>query len=577
MELTNELILLGGILLLVSVLSTALSSRLGAPLLLVFLVLGMLAGAEGPGGIRFYDYQATHLLSSLALAIILFDGGLRTKKAVFRVGLRPALSLATVGVFVTAGLTGLVASELLHLHWLEGLLLGAIISSTDAAAVFSILGSRGAAIKARVSATLEVESGTNDPMAVFLTIALVEILQSGQQTLDVGIVWFFFQQMGLGALIGVAAGYALVALINRLTFSAHGLYPLLAMAGAVLVFGLTNSLEGSGFLAVYLAGVIIGNRPAQMRLDIINFHGGLSWLMQIGMFLTLGLLSAPSKLLEVAPQGLLIAVLLMLVIRPLSVFISLLPFHFPVREQVFISWVGLRGAVPIILAIFPLLAHLPNAYLLFNIAFFVVLISLLVQGWSIGPAARWLKLEVPPQPEPLQRYDLGLPGQTDYELVAYRLEADCPALQYAPMDLSMPGQTKPVIVLRGAEVLRLRTIERMQAGDVLYLFARVQDLPPLNKLFSKPALGSDSKSQRFFGEFVLNGDVPLAEMALLYGLHLPPEQLALTLAELIVARLHTRPVVGDRVKLDNVELVVKEMEDSLITRVGLKLGQSESL
>ncbi|MEK8089424.1 potassium/proton antiporter [Thermithiobacillus plumbiphilus] len=569
-----QLILGGGLLLLISILSSAVSSRLGTPLLLIFLLLGMLAGVDGPGGIRFYDYHAAHVMGNIALAVILFDGGLRTPRAVFRVGLRPALSLATIGILVTAGITGTFAAWLLNLHWLEGLLLGAIISSTDAAAVFSLLGTQGITLKERVGATLEIESGTNDPMAVFLTIALVNTIAAGLDHPGWGILLFFVQQMGLGALLGGGLGFGMVFLLNRFDLSAKGLYPLLALGGALGIFGLTSSLGGSGFLAVYLAGLIIGNQPVQMKQDISNFHVGLGWLAQIVMFFALGLLSSPARLMEVAPQGLLIALVLMLVARPLAVYLSLLPIHFPRREQIFVSWVGLRGAVPIILAIFPLLANLPNAYLMFNVVFFIVLVSLLIQGWTVAPLARRLGLEVPPVQGPLQRLNLGLVGQVDYELLAYRLEEDSRALQFLPTELPLPERDKPVVVLRGKKVLRLRESGQLQPGDILYVFARGADIPRLNRLFARPPLGSDARKKRFFGEFEINGDALLSDLAGLYNLPVDPQQADCSLAEFIDGQLHTRPVVGDAVTLGPVSLVVKEMEGNQIKRVGLRLGQS---
>lgn len=575
MDSSYQLILGGGLLLLISIISSAVSSRLGAPLLLIFLLLGMLAGVDGPGGIRFYDYHAAHLMGNLALAVILFDGGLRTPREVFRVGLRPALSLATLGILVTAGVTGMFAAWLLHLHWLEGLLLGAIISSTDAAAVFSLLGTQGITLKERVGATLEIESGTNDPMAVFLTIALVDTLARGLPHPGWNMLLFFLQQMGLGALLGIGLGFAVVYLLNRFNLSAKGLYPLLALGGAIGIFGLTGSLGGSGFLAVYLAGLVIGNRPVQMKRDITNFHVGLGWLAQIVMFFTLGLLSSPTRLLEIAPEGLLIALVLMLVARPLAVYLSLLPLHFPRREQGFIAWVGLRGAVPIILAIFPLLANLPNAYLMFNVVFFIVLVSLLIQGWTVAPLARRLGLEVPPPPGPLQRLDLGLVGQVDYELLAYRLEEDSRALQFLPTELPLPERDKAVVVLRGNKVLRLRESGALQTGDILYVFAQNADIPRLNRFFARPPLGSDERKKRFFGEFEVNGEARLADLAGLYNLPIAGQEADCSLAEFIDRQLHTRPVVGDTIAVGPVSLVVKEMEGNRIKRVGLRLASTE--
>ncbi|HSP01033.1 MAG TPA: potassium/proton antiporter, partial [Thioalkalivibrio sp.] len=350
MELTNQIILLGSLVLLLSVLSSVVTARVGAPILLVFLIIGMLLGEEGPGGVVFHDIQMAHLFGSLALAIILFDGGLRTPVKNFRVGLKPAAVRATLGVMITAGITGMFAAWWLGLHWMEGLLLGAIVGSTDAAAVFSLLHGRGLELKQRVGATLEIESGSNDPMAIFLTIVLIELLISGPQNMGLVMLWEFIQQMGLGAAIGVAGGFGLVWVINRLDLS-PGLYPLAALAGGLTIFGFAAQVNGSGFLAIYLAGLVLGNRPLQSSQNINRFHDGIASLSQIGMFLMLGLLVTPSALMHVAQDSLLIAGVLILIARPVAVWISLLPFHFPWREQSFIAWVGLRGAVPIILAL----------------------------------------------------------------------------------------------------------------------------------------------------------------------------------------------------------------------------------
>ncbi len=409
MDAVNQLILFGGLLALAAIVLTA-ASRSGAPLLLVFLGVGMLAGEDGIGGVRFDDFELSFFVGNLALAVILFDGGLRTRYESFRAGLWPAVSLATVGVVVTAGVTGFIAARLLDLPLLEGLLIGAIVGSTDAAAVFALLHTRGMQLKQRVAATLEIESGSNDPMAVFLTVVLIELLLAGKTTLDATVLASFVQQMGLGALLGIAAGHALAWLIDRLNLVAAGLYPLLALSGGLLTFGLTGLLGGSGFLAVYLAGLTLGNRRPRGELYILRVHDGLAWLAQLAMFLLLGLLATPTRLLEVAVTGLVVALALMLVARPLAVLLCLAPFRLPWREQVFIAWVGLRGAVPIVLTVFPLFAGLENAYLYFNIAFFVVLVSLVVQGWTIAPLARLLGLEAPPLSEPVQRLEIDYPG-----------------------------------------------------------------------------------------------------------------------------------------------------------------------
>ena len=452
MDFANHAILLGAALVLISILLSIPSRRIGMPLLLAFLLLGMLAGPQGPGGIELRDLESAYLVGSLALAVILFDGGLRTRAETFRVGLWPALSLATLGVILTAGVTGAVAYLVFDLDWMEALLVGAIVGSTDAAAVFALLHAQGLELKQRISATLEIESGANDPMAIFLTLALVQLLAAGATGLGPGVLVAFVQQMGLGLLAGWAGGRALLWLINHLPLP-PSLYPLLSLAGALLLFAVTNTAGGSGFLAIYLAGIVLGNHRLQGSQNIRRFHDGIAWLSQIGMFLMLGLLVTPSELLPIAPAALVVALGLILLARPLAVAVSLAPFRFPWREQGFIGWVGLRGAVPIILALFPLLADLPRAGLFFNVAFFVVLVSLIVQGWTLAPAARLLGLEIPSQPGRVRRLELDLPGQLDYELVAYALVKDSPALGEAVGSLTLPPGVGVAGLLRRGEAL----------------------------------------------------------------------------------------------------------------------------
>jgi cell volume regulation protein A len=570
-ELTNQFILLGALFLLGSIVASAVSARVGAPLLLVFLVIGMLAGEDGPGGIPFHDVQSAHLIGTLALAIILFDGGLRTRASSFRVGLWPAATLATVGVVLTAGVTGLFAVWALGLGWLEGLLIGAIVGSTDAAAVFALLHVRGMELKQRVAATLEIESGGNDPMAVFLTIALVEVLAAGGDRLGWEILGDLAMQTGLGALIGVGAGYALVLLLNRLTLQT-GLYPLLAMAGGLAAFGLTTLAGGSGFLAIYLAGIVLGNRRLHAAQNILRVHDGLAWLAQIGMFLVLGLLVTPSALLPQAGAALAVAAVLMLVARPLAVWVSLLPFHFPWREQLFIAWVGLRGAVPIVLALFPLLAGLGNAGLFFNVAFFVVLVSLLVQGWTVAPAARLLGLEIPANVGPLQRVNLEAPQEYGHELVGYEIPREGGVAGLAPARLDLPEGAHVAAVIRDARVRPPGEIETLKAGDCVYLFTATNAIEELNGMFAAHLPAGELKEQQFFGEFVLDGEATLAAVATVYGLALSAEQQAQPLADFMAEAFHDRPVVGDRHRLGPVELVVRELRGERVSRVGLRLA-----
>jgi len=569
MELTTQFILLGAVFLLASILTSAAVSRFGAPLLLIFLIVGMLAGEDGPGGIRFNDYQVAHLVGTIALAVILFDGGLRTSAATFRVGLWPALSLATVGVIVTAVATGLFAAWVLNLHWLQGLLIGAIVGSTDAAAVFSLLHAHSMQLKQRVGATLEIESGVNDPMAVFLTVALTATLASGETEVGPMLLVKFFKEMGIGAVVGVGAGYALGGLINRLTL-ATGLYPLLAMAGGLATYALTTYIGGSGFLAIYLAGVVLGNHRLHEAQNILRVHDGMAWLSQIIMFLVLGLLVTPSALLTNVWSEVGVALVLILVARPLAVVISLLPFHFPWREQFFIAWVGLRGAVPIILALFPLLVGLDKAGLFFNVAFFVVLVSLVVQGWTVAPVARWFGLEVPASRSALQRVNLDVPGHYEQEFVGYRVTSDTAAVGEMPAHLHLPDGVRVLTVIRGEHSLAPQDVTALELNDFVYLFSPGTAVPELDRLFAARVQRQDLDEHLFFGDFVLNGEARLGDVGAMYGFAVDVEVAGRTLDEHLGRVLRARPVVGDRARLGDVELVVREMEGKKIAKVGLR-------
>jgi potassium/hydrogen antiporter len=570
MEYWNLAILVGALLLLISIVASDISSRMGAPLLVVFLALGMLAGEDGPGGIKFDDIDLSYVVGTIALAVIIFDGGMRTRRETFRVALRPAVSLATLGVVLTAGLVGAFAAWVLKLHWLQGMLLGAIVGSTDAAAVFSLLRHAGTGLKERVSATLEIESASNDPMAIFLTVALLGMLGSGRSAFDAGVLVDFVLQFGIGTALGLAGGRLLVWLINRLALET-GLYPLLAVAGGLLIYAVTAQLGGSGFLAIFLAGFVLGNARLQAAQNILRVHDGLAWLCQIILFLLLGLLLTPRELLDVAGPALAIAAFLMLVARPLAVVVSLLPFRLPWREQVFISWVGLRGAVPVVLALFPLLYGTEHARLYFNVAFFIVLVSLVLQGWTIGPAARWLRLEVPPATEPLQRVTLDIPGHFEHEILCYEVRPGSliAGRDYAELDL--PEDKHLMAVMRDGTPQALRPGLQFRAGDYVYLLARPKSLARLSTLFDPHVEPDRLEEHRYFGDFVLNGDAVAGDLASLYGFTVPAGAADKTLAQYLDQTFRGRVVVGDRLRLGGAELVVREIEDGRITRVGLRV------
>ncbi|MCK8516202.1 potassium/proton antiporter [Methylonatrum kenyense] len=571
MDFANQIILIAGLLFLVSILASVISSRIGAPLLLVFLLIGMLMGESGPGGIEFHDFPTAYLIGSLALAVILFDGGLRTKVETFRVGLRPAVTLATLGVLLTVGITGLLTALVLDLPLIVGLLIAAIVGSTDAAAVFYLLRAHGLELKQRVGATLEIESGSNDPMAIFLTIALVEFIVGEHTSLGVGLAVEFVQQMGIGAVIGLSGGLLLQLLINRIRLT-PGLYPLLAVSGALLLFGAAAVLEGSGFLAVYLAGILLGNRPLQSAQNIRRFHDGLAWLAQIIMFLMLGLLVTPRELLEVAVPALVVAAILILLARPLAVVACLLPFRFPWREQLFVGWVGLRGAVPILLGLLPFLAGAEGAAMYFNIAFFVVLISLVVQGWTVAPLAHWLQLDVPPRSRVVHRLELDLPGQAEFELVGYTIEADSPAVYKMVGRLTLPENTRIVTVVRQGEPLADACDDILQVNDYVYVLTSPDRLPALDRVFVAEHGPARLEEHVFFGDFVLNGETDLDDLAGAYGLDIPDRKDSdRDLNSYLLRLFKNQAVVGDRVRLNNMEFVVREMDNGQITRVGLKI------
>ncbi len=570
MEFWNTAILVGALLLVVSIVASDISSRLGAPLLLVFIVLGMLAGEDGPGGIRFDDFELSYVIGVLALAVIIFDGGLRTRREAFRIALWPAVSLATLGVIVTAGLAGLFAAWALELHWLQGLLLGAIVGSTDAAAVFALLRKAGACLQQRVTSTLEIESGSNDPMAIFLTVALLELISAGKTQLEAGVLLSFVKQFGLGTVLGVAGGRLLVWLINRLRLHT-GLYPLLAAAGGMLIFALTQQIGGSGFLAIFLAGVVLGNSQLQSAQNILRVHDGLAWLSQIVMFLILGLLVTPSELVHIALPALAIAAFLIVVARTVAVAASLAPFRFAWREQAFVSWVGLRGAVPIVLAIFPLMYGVEHARLYFNVAFFIVLVSLLLQGWTIAATARLLKLEVPPSTEPLQRITLDMPGHFEHEILSYEVQPASLVAARNLASLALPQGCQVVAVIRGSVPQPLRPELTFEPRDFVHLLAQPKAVPALNRLFDPHRAPDRLEEHRYFGDFVLDGDALLGDLAAVYGIEIPAEHAGKSLADYLDECSYGRVVVGDRAPLGSAWLVVREMQDGRVSRVGLKL------
>ncbi|MEZ0214905.1 MAG: potassium/proton antiporter [Xanthobacteraceae bacterium] len=566
--LTNILLLAGAALMVVGVFSSLVASRFGAPLLLVFLVIGMLAGEDGPGGIQFSDYRITYLVGSAALAIILFDGGLRTRLSSFRGTLAPAVLLSTVGVVVTAVLVGLLSMAVLSLPPLQALLVGAVVASTDAAAVFFLLKSGGLQLKKRVGATLEIESATNDPSAIFLSVLLVELIAAGDHNPGGwAVALALAQQAVLGAAVGVAGGLALAGLLNRFELPG-GLHPLLAVGAAIAIFGLAAVADGSGYLAVYLAGLVLGNRPVRAIASITSFHDAATWLCQLVMFVMLGLLVSPSKVLDYALPALAIAVFLILVGRPVAVWLCLSPFGYSRDEKLFVSWIGLRGAVSIFLATIPTLAGVPGAEVYFNVAFTVVLVSLVIQGWTLKWSARRLGVALPEPAREARRFEIDLPGQLDYELVAFPVVAGSPVLGHG----TLPGWARLLLVVRDGAIFTAEQAGPPRRGDYAYVLAPPERVARLDRLF---VAADGTPELDLAASFPFRGDIALGAVADLYGLPLEPQERDITLADLFADRFDERPHPGNRINIGGATLVVRLVEHERVTLVGLSFEAEE--
>ncbi|MEX0386370.1 potassium/proton antiporter [Spiribacter onubensis] len=560
------LVLIGAALVLVSILTSVLAFRFGAPLLLVFLLIGLIAGEDGLG-LAYDDQQGAYLIGSVALAVILFDAGFGTRLAAFRRVAAPAVILATFGVVLTTGLVGVAAHYIFDLTWPQALLLGTLISSTDAAAVFFLLRAGGITLRSRVRGTLGVESGSNDPIAIFLAATFVELVaqQSGLGGFTTSLIIGFGLQMGLGIALGLGGGYLLNRLMNAIELDA-GVYPVFVLVGALLVFATTAQLGGSGFIAAYVAGMVAGNRVVPQRTELRRFQDGMTWLAQILMFLVLGLLATPSEFSDIAVQAVGLGLFLMFVARPITVGLCLLPFRFSLREVTFISWVGLRGAVSILLAILPFLGGLENSQLFFNAAFIMVLTSLLVQGWTIKPVARWLGMIVPQRLGPVEKVELELPGSAHHELVVYHVTPGSPVVAGA----RLPRWGRPALVLREGRSMHFRKAGRLQPDDYVYIFMSPRYASALDHLFAASEEGSRT-SRAAFGDFAIAPTAPVATLADAYGAVIDPAGAELSVGDYMQRKLQ-RPEVGDRVALGPIELIVRAREsDERISEVGLQL------
>ncbi|WP_096187901.1 potassium/proton antiporter [Evansella halocellulosilytica] len=481
---TDSLILLLALFLIIGVITTKFSTRIGVPALVLFIMLGMIAGSDGLGIIYFDNASLAQAIGILALIIILFEGGLSTKWTTIKPVMLPSILLATVGVIITSFVVAVAAILVLDVSWREGLLFGAIVGSTDAAAVFAVL--KGQNISQRLGATLEAESGTNDPMAMFLTLAFIELLLIESKG-PLLLITSFFSQMGFGLLIGFGLGWFASWAINRINLDSSGLYPIFALSFALLTYGTATIIGGSGLLAVYVAALVIGNNDLTYRHSIFRFNEGFAWMMQILMFIILGLLVFPGQLLtiEVIVSGLTLSFVLILIARPLAVFISTIGLKFTLKERTLLSWAGLRGAVPIVLATFPMIAGLENAQMFFNVVFFVVLTSALIQGSTITPFAKKLGLTGPKKVTPIHSLELVSIGQANAEIIEYQVNEEAKIVGKTLAEITFPKDVLINAIIRNGELITPYGETIIEKEDILYILVSQKRMKELKRLLGE--------------------------------------------------------------------------------------------
>ncbi|ANB91527.1 potassium transporter [Moraxella ovis] len=612
MDALNIIYLVGSALLFISIMTSTLSARLGVPLLLFFLGVGMLAGEEGVLGIQFQEYAVANFIGQAALACILLDGGLRTSLNSFRVGLRPAITLATWGVLATVLALGFFATWLLDIDWRLGLLMAAIVGSTDAAAVFSLLRNGGVKLNDRVQATLELESGANDPLAILLVTVMIALNLDPQSQSIGSVIAMLIQQIGVGLMVGLAAGWAISRLLPKV-YLADGMYAILILSAGLAVFGATNLLGGSGFLAVYLTGIIIGNTKVRATEHVLRVMDSFAWLSQAILFVVLGLLVTPSEMLKVWHYSLIIFLFLLFVARPVAVATSLLPFGFRLKEIGFISWVGLRGAVPITLAIIPVMSNVQGASLAFNITFGVVILSLLAQGATIPFMSRVFKVWVPTDAEPKAEHEIWVGDQANITLYEFEVKVGAFAIGRHPQDISSKVNSHEIAVfavVRGEHLIKVDEDTVLKVGDIVWYALSGDWAANIAKVFNNFAT-QYQKNSEFYGDWLLSPharimDLPfynlatralsqnrlgkMAPMATALDIFtLPPNAVGLsgiddelmeklseardkTVEEFMMAHFKTEPVKGDEVRLNySWSLIVRDIDGrGRLRGIGLK-------
>ncbi|CAN6960339.1 MULTISPECIES: potassium/proton antiporter [Psychrobacter] len=588
MDTLNILYLVGAILIFASIMASTLSARLGVPLLLLFLIVGMLAGEQGILGIEFSQYALANFVGQAALACILLDGGLRTSFKSFRVGLKPAITLATWGVLVTVMVLGVFVTWLLDVDWRFGLLMAAIVGSTDAAAVFSLLRNGGVKLNDRVQATLELESGANDPLAILLVTGLIALnVDPAGQTVS-GFLVLLLQQLSFGLGMGLLFGYFLSRLLPKVHL-AEGMYAILILSAGLAVFAATNLIGGSGFLAVYLTGVLIGNHKVRSTEHVMRVMDSFAWLSQAVLFVVLGLLVTPSNVLNVWHYSVAIALFMIFVARPIAVYTSVKPFKFKDREIGFISWVGLRGAVPITLAILPVMAGIDNAFMLFDIAFGVVVLSLILQGTTIPTMANLFKVRIPTNKDPKEEHEVWVSDKASITLYEFEAKSGAFAIGRHPMGISKginPDEISVFALVRNQQIVVVNDNTKLKFGDSVWYAMRGNHASKIAKIFNDTTL--DRKAiDDFYGDWLLSPSVKLGDLPFFTGI-MASETLVKTLktsdedsaknmweqtvAEYVKSHLGTAPVSGDTVVIsDEWSLVIKEVDDKgKLRTIGLK-------
>lgn len=595
MDTLNILYLVGALLIFASIMASTLSARLGVPLLLLFLIVGMLAGEQGILGIEFSQYGLANFVGQAALACILLDGGLRTSFKSFRVGLKPAITLATWGVLVTVVVLGVFVTWLLDVDWRFGLLMAAIVGSTDAAAVFSLLRNGGVKLNDRVQATLELESGANDPLAILLVTGLIALNVDPAGQTAFGFLILLLQQLGFGLAMGLLFGYLLARLLPKLHL-AEGMYAILILSAGLAVFAATNLLGGSGFLAVYLTGVLIGNHKVRSTEHVMRVMDSFAWLSQAVLFVVLGLLATPSNVLNVWHYSVAIAAFMILVARPIAVYTSVKPFKFKDREIGFISWVGLRGAVPITLAILPVMAGIDNAFMLFDIAFGVVVLSLILQGMTIPFMANLFRVRIPTNKDPKEELEVWVSDKASITLYEFEVQSGAFAIGRHPMDVSRrisPDEISVFALLRKQEIVVVNEDTKLKFGDSVWYAMRGNHASKIANIFNDTTL--DRKViDDFYGDWLLSPSVKLGDLPFFTDImesetlveslksqadHAEQEDETFqksmwdqTVAEYVKGSLGTAPVSGDTVAIsEEWALVIKEVDDKgKLRTIGLK-------